>query len=125
MKLLFSIIALVTALGLMSFSAAPNNGVNRIGDQLYHVDMTAVLTDADGATLGREICSQYNLGEWGTQEGIVPLDPKPSAKGKWILHKKLNILGVFEEDFIKYDVAAIAPQDQRTVNNLNFILSKY
>ncbi len=125
MKLLLATTALVTALGLMSFSVAPNEGVTRIGEQLYQVDMSARFSDADVNTIGQELSRQYELGEWGTQEGSIELSPKPSLKGKWILHKKLNFLGVFEESFIKYDVDAIAPQDQRTVDQLNLILSRY
>ena len=125
MKLLLATTALVAALGLMSFSVAPNNGVDRIGTQLYRVDLSARFTDVDANTIGAELCRQYNLGEWGSQDGAIALDPKSSAKGKWILHKKLSILGVFEEDFIKYDVVAIAPEDQRTLDNLNAILMKY
>jgi hypothetical protein len=125
MKQLFAIVALVTALGLMSFSVAPNRGVKRIGDQLYKVDLTARFTDGDLNTIGTTLCEQYQLGQWGTLEETVALDPKTSAKGKWILHKKLNILGAFEESFIKYDTEAIEPGDQRIVDNLNAILARY
>jgi hypothetical protein len=125
MKLLLATTAIVAALGLMSFSVAPNDGVSRIGNQLYQIDLAARFSDADTQILGDEVARQYNLGDWGAQEGSVELDPKLSLKGKWIFRKKFNFMGMFEESLIKYDDQVIAPKDQQVVEQLNRVLGLY
>ncbi len=125
MKLLLVTTVLVAALGLMSFSVGPNDGVTRIGEQLYQIDLSARFSEADAQLLGNELARQYNLGDWSSREGSIDLDPKVSLKGNWIFRKKFNFIMMFEENLIKYDNATLAPEDQQTVEQLNRVLAKY
>ncbi len=119
MKFILVFATLIFGLGLMSFTASPNAGVTRIGNQLYLVDETVRFTDSQRALILSTIADEYNLGDW-TKVSEDFYSDSPSAKANWILKKKAFVKAI-KEKFIKYEDKVVGDN----LDALDAILVRY
>lgn len=126
MKNVFYFGCILFSVSLMSFVAKTNvnQGVIRLGEELYSVETEDALSKQDGEIIAEYVAKEYNLGDWRaiSEDITLAAKPKPGKCANSILDEKVRPNFV-KKKLMRYDCASgTATPDEEAILR---ILARY